>query len=65
MAGDSSGYDTDRSYKFKYEENSRPKIVVRKIDMFMVIRVQSLIRGWLARRRGKKYPMILYNRILN
>ena len=61
----SSAYESQHSYKFRIEEKSAPVRVQRKVDMYTIIRVQSLIRGFIARRNGRKYPMVLFNRITN
>ena len=58
---DSSAYDSDASYKFKIE--SKPRIVRRKPDIFLIVMIQARMRGFLARLRANQ-PVLLFNKVI-
>ena len=58
---DSSAYDSDASYKFKIE--SKPRTVRRRPDIFLIVKIQARIRGFLARFRANQ-PVLLFNKVI-
>ena len=58
---DSSAYDSDASYKFKIEP--KPRTVRRKLDIFLIVKIQSRMRGFLARLRANQ-PVLLFNKVI-
>ena len=57
----SSAYDSDHSYKFKVDSGSKRNNFMNKKD---IVKIQALVRGFLARNAAKYQSKLLYYHIL-